>query len=65
MSKQSQTPQVNWMTAMQDRIRGRLAVCKTCPEYIELTRQCRECGCFLPAKAAVSSMDCPLDKWPK
>lgn len=42
---------------------SRVAVCKGCKEYQELTRQCRECGCFVPFKAQVKRSKCPQGKW--
>jgi hypothetical protein len=41
----------------------RLAICKGCPEYIKLTKQCLKCGCIMPLKAKLPDASCPLHKW--
>lgn len=46
-------------------VRERVNTCFWCPEYINLTGQCSECGCFIKAKAKLKTEDCPLEKWKK
>lgn len=41
----------------------RLSICKSCPEYISTTHQCKKCGCFMNIKAKIGHAECPLDKW--
>ena len=41
----------------------RYDICKTCPELIDLTKQCKKCGCFMPAKTKLAKATCPLGKW--
>lgn len=41
----------------------RLEICKGCPELIQLTSQCKKCGCFMPAKTKLDAAKCPLGKW--
>jgi len=41
----------------------RLVICHACPEYIPLTSTCRDCGCFMVAKARLKNATCPLKKW--
>lgn len=46
----------------------RLSICKDCPMNsskgeIKKLSKCKECGCFLKAKAASLSSECPLGKW--
>lgn len=41
----------------------RLEICKTCPEIISLTTQCKKCGCFMAVKTKLESATCPLSKW--
>ena len=43
----------------------RMAVCQTCDRFDEKKVRCRECGCFLKAKARQAAATCPLDKWDK
>ena len=41
----------------------RLSICKSCPELIKLTTQCKKCGCFMYAKTKLEKATCPLGKW--
>jgi hypothetical protein len=49
---------VDRQTAVQ-----RLQLCQECPKLVRLTRQCTECGCFMPAKAKLPNASCPLGTW--
>jgi hypothetical protein len=41
----------------------RYSVCLECPELISLTKQCKQCGCFMAAKTKLKNATCPLGKW--
>ncbi len=41
----------------------RYAICKSCPQFIPVTTQCKECGCIMKAKVKLPHASCPLDKW--
>ncbi len=41
----------------------RLEICRACPELIQLTTQCKKCGCFMAAKTKLEAAKCPLGKW--
>lgn len=41
----------------------RINICKECPRLIQSTKQCKECGCFMTAKARLDHSSCPLGKW--
>jgi len=44
----------------------RYETCKACPAFIEGSKRCSECGCFMEAKTWVGgdpNMLCPLKKW--
>jgi len=41
----------------------RFAICKTCPELIQLTSQCKKCGCIMSLKTKLAAATCPLGKW--
>lgn len=43
----------------------RMAICKECPWYRSITKQCKKCGCFMPAKTLLKNTKCPLRKWSK
>lgn len=42
---------------------NRLNICQECPEFIKLTKQCKQCGCFMTAKTKLENAKCPLGKW--
>jgi hypothetical protein len=41
----------------------RFDICKSCPELIKLTAQCKKCGCFMKTKTTLAAAKCPLSKW--
>jgi hypothetical protein len=41
----------------------RYDICKACPELIDLTKQCKQCGCVMPLKTKLAKAECPLKKW--
>lgn len=41
----------------------RYEICKSCPELIKLTSQCKKCGCFMKLKTTIEAAACPLGKW--
>jgi len=43
----------------------RLDICKSCDRFNQLTKQCKECGCVMPAKVLLSNAECPIGKWGK
>lgn len=42
---------------------SRYEICKACPELINLTKQCKKCGCFMAAKTKLAAATCPIGKW--
>lgn len=54
-------PNTEW--ANEEKTKKRLSVCKTCPELIKLTTQCKKCGCFMKIKTKLELAACPLGKW--
>jgi hypothetical protein len=56
---------INPKTEWVDKIISdeRLSICKSCPELIELTNQCKKCGCFMNAKTRLQIAACPIGKW--
>lgn len=44
-----------------DKYHQRLEVCITCPSYEN--RICKNCGCFMPAKAMIPFTSCPNNLW--
>ena len=41
----------------------RFDICKSCPELIKLTSQCKQCGCFMAVKTKLEAAKCPMGKW--
>lgn len=41
----------------------RFNICKSCPEFIKLTSQCKKCGCFMKIKTTMAHAACPIGKW--
>jgi len=54
-------PQTQWAT--EEVSTNRLDICKSCPELIKPTSQCKKCGCFMTAKTKLALATCPLGKW--
>lgn len=47
-----------------DRIAAeRFAICLECPELIQLTKQCKKCGCMMEHKTKLPNAACPIGKW--
>lgn len=51
------------ITRLTEQWKARVKTCHECPHLSAATMQCKECGCFVHAKAAVPGLHCPLEKW--
>lgn len=40
----------------------RLTICSECPNLL-FTKQCKKCGCFMPAKVKLKNAHCPEALW--
>jgi hypothetical protein len=49
--------------ASEEVAEARMDTCNKCPELISLTKQCKQCGCVMPAKTKLLKATCPLGKW--
>lgn len=49
--------------ADEEKAKNRYDICLSCPELIQLTKQCKKCGCFMAAKTKIEKAVCPLGKW--
>jgi len=54
-------PETEWLS--DDERNNRYSICKTCPEFIALTTQCKQCGCVMKIKSGMKQATCPLGKW--
>ncbi|MEK9985830.1 MAG: hypothetical protein VW879_13915 [Opitutae bacterium] len=46
----------------------RYAICQQCPHFIEDSKRCSQCGCFMEAKTWIGGDPdqlCPKAKWPR
>lgn len=50
-------------TATEEEYSKRYSICLECPELVQLTKQCKKCGCFMTAKTKLEAAKCPLGKW--
>lgn len=41
----------------------RFLICRSCPELIKLTKQCKKCGCLMHLKTKLENATCPIGKW--
>ena len=42
---------------------ARYEICLACPELIDLTKQCKKCGCLMAVKVKLEGAVCPIGKW--
>lgn len=42
---------------------SRYSICLECPELLSITKQCKQCGCFMAMKTKLLEATCPLKKW--
>jgi len=49
--------------AEESEAERRYDICKGCPELIDLTKQCKQCGCMMALKTKLQHAACPLNKW--
>jgi len=49
--------------ATDELANDRLKTCENCDSLIKLTKQCKECGCFMVLKVKLKQATCPLGKW--
>lgn len=47
----------------EELVAYRLGICDTCPSFLDMTQQCKECGCIMPLKTKLENATCPLGKW--
>ena len=49
--------------ASEEEAKKRYDICDWCPEFISLSKQCKQCGCFMNLKVKLQEAVCPLGKW--
>lgn len=51
------------MKTPKEEFKRRIHICYECPEFRQITKQCKKCNCFLFVKAFLQNSKCPLAKW--
>jgi hypothetical protein len=51
------------MHAEEQVSNSRMSICRSCPELISITSQCKKCGCFMNMKTKLQAAKCPIGKW--
>ena len=49
----------------EELVEYRMSICNSCEFLIELTKQCKKCGCIMPLKTKLKNSSCPIGKWDK
>jgi hypothetical protein len=47
----------------EELAKARMDICLECDRLIQITKQCRECGCMMPLKVKLTNAKCPIGKW--
>lgn len=42
---------------------SRYSICEQCDKFLSMTKQCKECGCFMQLKVKLAEAQCPIGKW--
>lgn len=50
-------------TVLDEAAAVRLEICEKCPQFISLSKQCKEDGAFIRNKTTMQDARCPLGKW--
>jgi hypothetical protein len=50
------------MVVDKEEYKRRLSICEKCDKR-NMLNMCKECGCFIAAKAKLAMSSCPLEKW--
>jgi hypothetical protein len=54
-------PNIEMVTDEEQK--SRMDICLGCPELIQLTKQCKKCGCIMSLKTKIKAAACPIGKW--
>lgn len=53
----------NRLETSKEEAIARYEICLSCPYLIDLTKQCKKCGCFMSEKTKLKYAKCPENKW--
>lgn len=50
---------------IESMAKKRISICISCPDkkFNDITKRCKVCGCFMPAKTRSEKSKCPLNYW--
>ena len=48
---------------LEDIYKERMDICNKCDYFINMTKQCKKCGCFMEIKTRIDNAYCPIGKW--
>lgn len=51
------------LLVFDDVFERRMSICKDCPFFIQESKRCSKCGCFMEKKAMFKKTKCPEGKW--
>ena len=49
--------------ADEDLANKRYSICENCPMLINISKQCKKCGCFMKVKTKLLHATCPIGSW--
>jgi len=47
----------------KEKAQKRYDECKKCEEFLQVTKQCKICLCYMPLKVKFENNYCPMQKW--
>jgi len=47
----------------EEKAEERYEICKECPHFLAISKQCAKCGCFMHLKTKLVHAECPINKW--
>ena len=53
------------MNKMNQIAADRYDTCRDCEHFNSVIKNCKKCGCFMPAKVLLKWSECPVGKWGK
>lgn len=51
------------VTVTEEVYNTRMNICRGCEFFIQDTKRCSQCGCFMEAKTRFKKTYCPVHKW--
>jgi hypothetical protein len=49
--------------ATEEEAIARYKTCLDCDRFLNITKQCKECGCVMPLKTKLKNATCPIGRW--